>query len=578
MTRDSLLTWFVAAVPLVLGCGQFKAAPQVAPDQFPDVLLGIEEGVEATIRAIESGNPKAADAPLHQMPRLIGVAKQLARPVGLTDGQQAALTAGLDELSAVFGELHGPVHQGELPADFDFAPYKERMESAVQSVRGAAPADVVALLREQQDQRELSRLAAGIGPQPQAFSAPTESPEAPPSPQEAATEKPPTKPPRPPAGVSTTVRDVAPLCPSVMLWDDESYELAPERINRVAELLEGVPPDRRWVQLVPTLHARLNEDRTIAEYGTMLDRAADWTDADNFRPATTDLADRLRERFVATIGQAVRRGLNVSILPHLDPAGGPVVEWRNLYDFAPSDVIGVGSYESLLIEPLADAVEAEATSDTRIDFALSGEMGRSLFAHPDDYSKLSGRLRSRFSNRPSPARVRIGVALNWSGLAGGVDAESIDRARLSSALDAFDFLAYSCYAPVGVAPSAGDFVTATDGFLSELAGLAGDADVRGVITLAESGIGGGHPTAEKTAAEPYAGSGKPASDPWKDDELQELRRNYHVALLDYLAGDNKPRIDKAFLWSEGPWDPQGVFDRRFRDEEIAKLIDEHNKR
>ncbi|MEO0716963.1 MAG: hypothetical protein AAFY58_08235, partial [Planctomycetota bacterium] len=52
----------------------------------------------------------------------------------------------------------------------------------------------------------------------------------------------------------------------------------------------------------------------------------------------------------------------------------------------------------------------------------------------------------------------------------------------------------------------------------------------------------------------------------------ELRRTYHAALRGYLsdkppAGERTP--ERAFLWSEGPWDPQGVSDDRFVDAAIA---------
>ncbi|CAN0378511.1 unnamed protein product, partial [Ectocarpus sp. 4 AP-2014] len=51
---------------------------------------------------------------------------------------------------------------------------------------------------------------------------------------------------------------------------------------------------------------------------------------------------------------------------------------------------------------------------------------------------------------------------------------------------------------------------------------------------------------------------------------------YHQALCDYLATSGE--VEKAFLWSEGPWDPQGIAGKRFHDDAITKLVDKHNRR
>jgi hypothetical protein len=127
---------------------------------------------------------------------------------------------------------------------------------------------------------------------------------------------------------------------------------------------------------------------------------------------------------------------------------------------------------------------------------------------------------------------------------------------------------------VSVPPTAEDFVTATQNFLAELRDLGGDVAPTTRLVYSEAGIGGGYPkfgdggpqypTVAEVAAKPYEGRGHGRLNPWRDAELAKLRAEYHAALCDYLKnGGSAPRsIDKAFLWSEGPWDPQGVATRR----------------
>lgn len=373
----------------------------------------------------------------------------------------------------------------------------------------------------------------------------------------------------------------APIGPSVIVENARDLRLAPERVNRCVELIAPAPPGDRWVQFVPTLHARLRPDLTIEAYGFVNDDGA-------FDAATDGLADRFRDAFAEVIGQAVRRGASVSLLPHLDAAGGPVSEWRNLFRFAPAETIGAGSYESLLIGPLADAIESEATSDTRIDLALSGEMGQSLFEHPADYLRLVRRLRERFASNPRTAGVRIGVALNWKGLAGESERFAIDRPAVAELFAALDFVGFSCYAPLRVSPTTDNFASATKNFLNELRRMGGDLAPSSRLVFSEVGIGGGavrhegdgavYATPAEAAARPYEGEGPLGVSPWRDPQLAELRRDYHAALCDYLTSgaDDLPPIDKAFLWSNGPWDPQGVTEAGQRDEAIAAMIDRHN--
>ena len=51
-----------------------------------------------------------------------------------------------------------------------------------------------------------------------------------------------------------------------------------------------------------------------------------------------------------------------------------------------------------------------------------------------------------------------------------------------------------------------------------------------------------------------------------------------AALLEFLTqpASTNP-VTEAFLWSEGSWDPMDIADQGFADQEIIKMIHEHNE-
>jgi hypothetical protein len=60
--------------------------------------------------------------------------------------------------------------------------------------------------------------------------------------------------------------------------------------------------------------------------------------------------------------------------------------------------------------------------------------------------------------------------------------------------------------------------------------------------------------------------------------MQELRRKYHEALIDFLAQQPaRWEVSAAFFWSMGSWDPQGLGHEVFADAEIMGAIARHNQ-
>jgi hypothetical protein len=611
-----------------VGC---SSGPTIDPDEFARLIATLEATTGEVIGAFEAGNPSDADRPLHDVSRALASVERFAPTLGLDATQTAAVAEGVEGLAKGFEMLHEPMHKAEFPKDFDFAPAKASIEQGLAKLRGGLPLGIVSKVDEL---NALAQPAAAPAPPevPPAEIAPIDIPASgdplmtapatpdatPPTAPELPTPPAPDFPAGPALGapappdpaasgggpraapfrlVSSANQTVRPVCPTVMMYDRKSIDLAPERVNRAAtELVKpGIAPADRWVQLVPTVHGRLNGDLTIAAYGMQGDRGVSWSSSENFTTAEqvtdetgspTGLADRYRDAFAAAIGQAVRRGLHVAILPHVDPAGGPVEEWRNLWDFAPERVIGLGSYRTLLLDPLADAIEAECTSDTRIDFALSGEMGRSLFTHPSEYMAILRGYRERFESNPRTRGVRLGIALNHSGITGEVPRARIDRNAIREFFAECDFIGYSCYSPVSVPPTPDDFRRSVERFLDELRGMGVDVPPDTPLVFSEIGLGGGvapgpaggGSSLEEIAREPWVGRGHGGGEAWGTPERRRLRGDYFDAACRFLAEQTGPGpvVERAFVWSEGPWDPQGITGPRFRDDAIAEAIARHN--
>jgi hypothetical protein len=281
------------------------------------------------------------------------------------------------------------------------------------------------------------------------------------------------------------------------------------------------------------------------------------------------------------------RGMDIFILPHLD-SGGRIQTWRNWFEFDPLDDISGYSYEGLVLNSIADALTATTNRDTRVELALSGEMGTSLFRHPESYRRIVQNLRGR----PGLKQLKIGISLNHGGIAGRGNQNGAEEIKLSNAgrrqmqslLDECDFIGMSFYRPVSLHPSPDDFVRGIEHFMSEFAMHGLNVPITKPLHFSEVGIGGGFhdndvaPSPAKAVESPWAGSGNPRVNPWATEAMRELRREYHRALLEFLATQPaKWNVSAAFFWSTGSWDPQGMRHQLFADAEIVAAVNQHNQ-
>jgi hypothetical protein len=338
--------------------------------------------------------------------------------------------------------------------------------------------------------------------------------------------------------------------------------------------------DRR-LNVVVTIQADLTDDFRIKRFGW---HGPAW----EFVPADEAMHAHLKSALRQVFAKMVEHDMDIYILPHID-AGGRVRTWRNWVDFDPRDEFAGYSYEKLMIDSIAGALAETMGESTKVELALSGEMGTSLFRYPESYREIVRRLREESGTK----RAKVGFSLNHDKIAGNenpsgvVDIQLTEEGRreMQALIDECDFVGMSFYRPVSLPPTVADFVSGIDAFMSEFARHGLSIPAHMPLHFSEVGIGGGEvrrgsePDPMKAVAAPWEGSGFARRNPWRTDKMTQLRRQYHQALLDFL-GEQPARwnVTAAFFWSMGSWDPQGMQGSAFADPQIVDAILRHNRK
>lgn len=75
----------------------------------------------------------------------------------------------------------------------------------------------------------------------------------------------------------------------------------------------------------------------------------------------------------------------------------------------------------------------------------------------------------------------------------------------------------------------------------------------------------------------FFGTDDLAKNPWTLESHRAFRRQWHRAALDFLGTQPAEwKVTSAWLWSFGSFDVHGFEKAEFRDEEIVKMVREHN--
>eukprot|EP00878_Enallax_costatus_P021261 GHUV01022503.1.p1 GENE.GHUV01022503.1~~GHUV01022503.1.p1 ORF type:complete len:402 (+),score=62.90 GHUV01022503.1:1266-2471(+) len=293
----------------------------------------------------------------------------------------------------------------------------------------------------------------------------------------------------------------------------------------------------------------------------------------------------------------------IHITPHIDvqeksPTGKGL--WRNVVKYDPSIKYGPDksnsfTYEDVLLQPVADALNSVVTKEIAVEFALSAESGLSVWSYPKAYTQLMQKVKVRITKAMS---VGTGISFNYDKVCGCVEPEekdpikynntylerfqrfkkagglnTIDVQGVKDLLDQSDFIGLSSYAPL---PANLDFpsmgrATQTVAFELTVFGIDLRKYLKKPIIFSEQGLGGcteGRkvaPDLNFVRIHPFYGAwltnGYSASvDPWKVPAFRQYRRTLYRLMSQWAAQGGGPqyRVDGLFIWSVGTWDVQAV--------------------
>ena len=376
------------------------------------------------------------------------------------------------------------------------------------------------------------------------------------------------------AAESSSDKEAAQLNSSIFVYSSRPIDDAVRSIDEAAARGE------RQLNVVVTILVDLTDDLHIKSFGDFPAYGSD------YKPCDDAMRDELKEKLRRVFERMVEHDMGITILPHID-AGGRVQQWRNWVVFDPTEKYAGYSYDELMLGTIADALAETVTPKTRVELALSGEMGASVFAYPEAYRKIVQAMRGRSDLK----QLKLGVSLNHGGIAGhnsptgakDIKLSDGNREQMQSLINDCDFIGMSFYAPVSVSPTQKDFVLGIERFMNEFKQHGLTIPTTKPMQFSEVGIGGrrmrdGKTDPAKAVETPWEGTADPNDNPWADSTMRQLRREYHAALIEFLVDQPaRWRVSSAFLWSMGSWDPLGHGQSEFSDPDIMSAVEKHNR-
>ncbi len=383
---------------------------------------------------------------------------------------------------------------------------------------------------------------------------------------------------------------------SIMILSMGDFDRCPSMIDRAAD--QGI----KQVSLVPTF--RFTHSDKIVN-GLCIP-----TDNQCLKP-TKELLVEVEAGFLKCIVRAAEKKLDLAIVPHID-GDGPYESrlWRNQAVFHPLEKFDGFSYFDILINPIIKALDSlEGGFKQRIDFALQGEMGATVFHYPYGYLTIARHLHETLDEKAP--ELRVGISLNGNRIAGNDvgtlpspgdyqreevylpnfqknPAPGVAQKENTLALFSYiDFLGMSHYGKLiqPERPTVLDFDDYVHDFAVEL--KAFDVDLTQFFSpsnnkefhLSEFGHGGTSP------GEPYLGA-NPFSrqNPWESSQNRDVLCGYFEAAGLFLSGTAKSvrwGADKAFVWNLGSWDIQGIYEGdpladQYKQPNIVTLIKQYH--
>lgn len=379
------------------------------------------------------------------------------------------------------------------------------------------------------------------------------------------------------AALAAADNAAVPIDPTIPMFHKWQMQSASEVVDKAAA--QGAAR----VEFCITLVSELDEQFRPLNFG-LLRETRNGGSGDTFYPSDAALRAELKGWCAAAFAKAVEHHLEIAVLLHVN-AHGPIQHWRNDWDFDPLTPLAGTSYADALVRPVLDALEESVPADWPVQVSLQGEMGRTVFTHPQSWLKLVNEVKSRGKLR----HALVGLSFNYQWVSGNVRPGERDRVNLRKLWDACDFIGVSMYQKMSVPPRADDIALNVGQFAGEFFGLGCALPEAKPLHFVEFGLGGGgqwpdesfHTPAlnvEAAARTPFVGTNNPEENPWVAPAMVELRRQTYAAFCDYLARPmTRYPVRAAYSWSYGSWDVQGLTNPSFADEQIIQRLQEHNR-
>lgn len=117
-----------------VGCSEQKnMLPEIT---LEDSVANVESLTEEILTAFETGDPKAADPPLHKISYAMTEVLKQAKAKISSEEILAKLKGHINTLlDGLEGELHDFMHGGAVPEDYDIAPLATKLRQAVEDLK-----------------------------------------------------------------------------------------------------------------------------------------------------------------------------------------------------------------------------------------------------------------------------------------------------------------------------------------------------------------------------------------------------------------------------------------------------------
>ena len=179
------------------------------------------------------------------------------------------------------------------------------------------------------------------------------------------------------AALSAAEPIAVPIDPTIPMFHKWQMQAAGKAVDKVAA--QG---DTR-VEFCITLVSELDAQFQPRNFGLLRETRGGGA-GDTFYPSDNALRAELRGWCAAAFARAVEHHLGIAVLLHLN-AHGAIQHWRNDYDFDPLAPLSGTSYADALVRPVMEALEESVPADWPVQVSLQGEMGRTVFAHPQSW-------------------------------------------------------------------------------------------------------------------------------------------------------------------------------------------------